>query len=239
MKVVIQQPMFFPWCGYFELAKFADVFVHYNDVQLPRGASFTTRVQIKVPHGQLWLSASVDRSNGYMHYINEFGFSKEYNWREKHINTLRNYYYKAKYFDEMIHLAEDIYNYDTNNLAEFDQYCDEKIMSYFGFSPKIFKSSEMKIGGSGTERLVDICKSLNADAYITAHGALNYLNYDLFEKNKIEVLFMDYCIKPWPQLFKEFTPYITALDLIAATGSRCNEYLGSKPVYWRDFIKNT
>jgi hypothetical protein len=237
MKIVIQQPIFFPWYGYLELAKFADVLVHYDDVQLPRGASFTTHVQIKAPCGQLWLSAPIERSNGYMRNINEFEFSNGIDWRRKHIDTLRNYYHKAKYFNEMMMLTSNVYANDTNNLAEFDEYCDEQMISYFGFCPNILKSSMLGISGSSTERLVEICKELSAGIYITAHGALNYLNYDLFEKSNIEVMFMDYHIKPWPQFYGDFTPYVTALDLIAATGKQCVDYLDSKPIYWRDFIK--
>ena len=46
MKVVISQPMLFPWVGMLEQIMLADVFVHYADVQFSKG-SFTNRVQIK------------------------------------------------------------------------------------------------------------------------------------------------------------------------------------------------
>ena len=37
--VVISQPMFLPWVGLFEQARHADVWFHYDDVQLPQGRS--------------------------------------------------------------------------------------------------------------------------------------------------------------------------------------------------------
>jgi WbqC-like protein len=40
--VVILQPQFFPWIGYFEQVHRADIFVHFADVQLPQGRSFCT-----------------------------------------------------------------------------------------------------------------------------------------------------------------------------------------------------
>ena len=51
MKVVISQSMFFPWVGFLEQLKLADVYVFYDDVQFSKG-SFTNRVRVK---------ASVDR----------------------------------------------------------------------------------------------------------------------------------------------------------------------------------
>ena len=56
MKVVISQPMFFPWVGFLEQMRLADVYVHYDDVQFSKG-SFTNRVQIKTPEGFIWLTA--------------------------------------------------------------------------------------------------------------------------------------------------------------------------------------
>ena len=54
-RVVISQPMLFPWVGLFEQIRAADVYVHYDDVQFSKG-SFTNRVQIKTARGPRWLT---------------------------------------------------------------------------------------------------------------------------------------------------------------------------------------
>jgi len=238
MQLVIQQPIFFPWCGYLELAKAADVFVHLDDVQLINKASFTNRVQIKNKSDVLWLTAPIDKSKGHLVKINESYFSDKTNWRNKHLKTIQQLYIKTFYYKEMMELTIDIYNQDTNNIAEFDIYCDNKLISFFGIKAKILKSSEILTHGSKSELVLSICKELGADTYITAHGALNYLDYNLFEKNNIEVKYVDYNFKPWNQQFGEWTPYVTSLDLIAAVGKNCIDHLNSKTVYWRDFISS-
>ncbi len=53
--VVISQPMYFPWPGFFELVACADVYVHLADAQFSKG-SFTNRVQIKKPGGFTWMT---------------------------------------------------------------------------------------------------------------------------------------------------------------------------------------
>ena len=55
MKIVISQPMFFPWVGLFEQIRLADIYVHYDDVQFSKG-SFVNRVQIKTNKGTQWLT---------------------------------------------------------------------------------------------------------------------------------------------------------------------------------------
>ena len=55
MKVVISQPMFFPWVGMFEQIRLADIYVHYGDVRFSKG-SYVNRVQIKTAQGVRWLT---------------------------------------------------------------------------------------------------------------------------------------------------------------------------------------
>ena len=49
--VVISQPMYFPWPGFFELIAAADVYVHLDDVQFSKGG-FTNRIQLKTVQGK-------------------------------------------------------------------------------------------------------------------------------------------------------------------------------------------
>ena len=54
-RVVISQPMYFPWAGILEQVRLSNVFVHYEDVQFTRG-SFSNRVQVKTEKGMHWLT---------------------------------------------------------------------------------------------------------------------------------------------------------------------------------------
>src|SRR5690242_3092238 len=94
--LVVSQPMFLPWIGLFEQVRLADVFVHYDDVELPRGRSLVTRVQIKLPSGVRWLTAPIDHTRS-GRLINEVVFAGE-GWRAKHLETLRHAYARAPFF---------------------------------------------------------------------------------------------------------------------------------------------
>ncbi len=60
MKVVISQPMLFPWVGMLEQVRLADRYVDYSDVQFSRG-SFVNRVQVKTCTGPRWITAPLYR----------------------------------------------------------------------------------------------------------------------------------------------------------------------------------
>src|SRR4051794_36230750 len=94
--LVVLQPMFLPWVGFFEQARLSDVFIHYDDVQLPQGRSFVSRVQIKSAQGVSWLSAPIDRTDS-ARSIKETVFVDHTDWRSKHLKTLRHAYAGAPY----------------------------------------------------------------------------------------------------------------------------------------------
>jgi hypothetical protein len=235
MNVVISQPMFLPWLGLFEQIKLSNVFVHYDDVKLPQGRSFMSRVQIKTTSGSAWLTAPIDRNlSGDL--ISDSWLIGEQEWRRRHLKTIYCCYAKAPFFDLMYDLASQIYSFPSNNLSEFNQNAIEAVSSWLELDTIYIKSSQLEIHGSSTQRLVDICKKFKAQNYITGLGALNYIDYKKFEDNDIHVRYMAYQKQSYQQLYGEFTPYVTILDAIANCGENTRKLLCSNSIYWKDFI---
>ena len=226
--------MFLPWVGLFEQVRLADVFVHYDDVQLPQGRSFISRVQIKSPNGISWLTAPIDHAKSGK-LINEVVLVNHEDWRGKHLRTIRHAYAKRPFFDLMFGVAEKIYSQTTDLLAEFNMSATQQIAQWLGLSPRFLRSSELGVGGASTERLVGLCELAGCDVYVTGHGALHYLNHQAFEEKGISVRYMDYRKVPYQQGQGEFTPYVSILDAIANCGERTRELLCSNAVYWREF----
>jgi len=238
MNVVISQPMFLPWIGLFEQMRLADIFVHYDDVQLPQGRSFMSRVQVKTPAGIAWLTAPIDRRRS-GRLINETWLVSDGEWRWIHLEKLKSCYRRTPYFDLMFKLAEEIYGYPENNLARFNGNALERLAAFLGLSPKFLSSSELGVGGMRTERLVAVCRHLRADNYITGLGALKYLEYSRFESFGISVRYMAYQMRPYEQSHGEFRPYVTILDAIAHCGEQTRDLLCSESVYWKDYISGS
>lgn len=227
--------MFFPWVGLFEQIKLSDVFVHYDDVQFPQGRSFISRVQIKTNSGVNWLTAPVSRAKS-GRLINQTVLVSDSEWRTHHLQTLKHSYAKAPFFDEMYELAKEIYSLPSDNLSSFNCNCIEKISSYLDIKTKFFKSSDIGCSSSSSEKLLELCLHFGAKNYITGLGAINYLDYSIFENNSIKVNYMSYEKKTYPQLHGEFTPFVSVLDAIANLGKNTSSLICSNAVYWKDFV---
>jgi hypothetical protein len=232
--LVVSQPMFLPWVGLFEQVRLADVFVHYDDVQMPQGRGFISRVQVRAANGVTWLTAPVDRARS-GRLLNEVVLFEQEGWRETHLRTLRHAYAKRPHSELMLGLAEEAYGQPTDRLAEFNIGATELVARRLGLAPRFERSSRMGVGGSSTERLVRLCEATECDVYVTGHGALHYLEHERFEERGIAVRYMDYRKVPYEQGHGEFTPYVTVLDAIANCGEGARELLGSEAVYWKDF----
>lgn len=236
MNVVISQPMFLPWIGLFDQMRLADVFIHYDDVQMPRGRSFMSRVQIPTTLGTNWLSAQVDRGRS-GETINTTYFKSDTGWRDTHLRTFRHTYAKARNFPEMIGLAEEIYAFEGDCLADFNINAIEKIASAIGLRPRVLKSSETGVPGQSTERLVALCEYVQGTEYITGHGAANYMDHEAFERHGINVSYMDYATNNWPQITPSFTPYVTIFDALSSVpANEIVDLMSAGTTPWRQFL---
>lgn len=233
-NIVVSQPMFLPWIGMFEQLNLSDIFVHYDDVQFPQGRSFTNRVQIKTKDGIKWLTVPIDKKNSGK-LINETLISYNENWQDKHLSIIKQSFSKTKYKKDVLDLVEKIYFKQFETISELNIYAFELLADYLGFSKKFVLSSSLHINTRSSQKLVDIVKSLNGKKYITGLGALNYIDYDVFEEENIFLEYMDYSISSYEQMFGDFTPFVTILDLIANEGQHGKRYINSKSIYWKEF----
>ncbi len=234
MKVVISQSMYFPWVGLLEQVKLADIFIHYDDVQFTRG--FYNRVQIKTSNGIRWLTVPLlNYHRGQK--IDQVLIDNKKNWRQQHREILRQSYFLAPYREDMLALVDDVFSRELHTVADVSRGSLLSLSEYFNLSSDtIFRDSkELGISGARSQRLLDICISLNCDTYVTGHGAINYLDHKLFGLSQINVEYMKYKRTSYPQLHGEFTPYVTALDLVANCGKGGARKIHSNSVNWKEF----
>lgn len=233
--IVVSQPMIFPWAGMLEQVRRADVFVHYDDVQLPQGRSFITRVQIKTAQGVRWLSVPIERHGA--ESIANVKVDDGQPWRKNHLESLRHAYGHAPFGELVLEMARTVLEMKTPFLAELNIASIEVMARYFGFKPRFLRSGDLNISGHSTERLLAIVQHLEGTKYLTGHGARNYLAHELFAEAGISVEYMQYNIVPYPQAHGPFTPYVTGLDLLANVGTAGIEAMQSTTVPWQDFVE--
>tara|TARA_B100000242_G_C43045306_1_gene487871 strand:+ start:1940 stop:2683 length:744 start_codon:yes stop_codon:yes gene_type:complete len=236
-KIGIIQPHFFPWLGFYCLMKEVDTLVWLDDVQIGQ-KSFQNRVQVNTPHGLNWIKALYKKNIPRKERLfKNLEILKNSDWKENNLNILSEGYRKTKNFE----LIKKIYN-DT---VEKDQFLEILISSCIKpasilnvVPASIFLSSDLKIKSTSSNRILEIVKYLDGNKYITGHGSLNYLDHDKFEKNDINVFYLDYKINRWPQPKNYIYPYVSILDFISCSTSTKNYKLNYNLVNWKSFKKN-
>jgi hypothetical protein len=231
--VVISQPMYFPWIGFFAQMAMADVYVWLDDVQFSRG-SFTNRIQVKTIKGYHWMTIPL-AGKGSFQKISDLQASKD-DWRASHRDLLRQQLSELPYRSEALSVFDAGVACDTVSNCLIAS-CVRPAVHIGVLPPKIFRSSDFKSVGSSWQRVLDIVLELGGTRYLTGHGAANYLDHEEFEKNDIAVEYMKYDPLPWRQNFDSpFTPYVTILDPIAALGAEVNSHLRPQTMPWREFL---
>ena len=228
--------MFFPWVGFFEQILLCDTYVDYSDVQFSKG-SFTNRVQVKAPEGTKWLTVPLHRVR-LGQPINEVEINNDQDWRGAHFSLLKRCYQAAPYYAEMIRLVESVYGRDWALINDLSKETLMTICRYFGFFDKkrFVNIQDLSVDGSSSERVLAVLQKLDANTYITGHGASRYLKHEIFQAAGIEVEYMNYQKKSYPQLHGDFNSYLSILDLISNVGRDGLSLLCSGTVNYRDFI---
>ncbi len=237
-KTVISQSMYFPWVGFLEQVKIADVFIHYDDVQYARG--FYNRVQVKTESGSKWMTVPL-RGHRRGQRIDEVLVDNRTDWRSQHKDILKQAYLNAPHRDEMLSLVDKVFSKKIYTLQDISRESTIALARYFNIcnDTEFLDSSNMRVQGASSQRLHDLCVAVEADRYITGHGAKNYLDHELFERSKIKIEYMDYKMLPYSQLYSGFNPYVTALDLVANCGKKGGEVICSTSVYWKEFLNES
>jgi WbqC-like protein family len=236
LKVVISQPMLFPWVGMLEQIRLADVYVHYTDVQYSKG-SLVNRVQIKTSTGVKWLTVPLVRVE-LGQKICEVRPQPDTDWKRRHLEFLTQCYAHAPFKSEMLSIVRRVYDAEYRTLGELSTASVMALCDYFGLTHgrRFVPIEDLCVDGASSERVLGIVSALGGRTYITGHGARNYLKHDLFESVGICVEYMSYRKLPYRQLHGEFTPFVSALDLVANEGRAGERYIQSTSVYWRDFL---
>lgn len=224
-KVAIVQSNYIPWKGYFDLINMVDEFILFDDMQFTK-RDWRNRNLIKSPNGLIWLTIPV-RTKGKFHQRIRETVVTNNKWRENHWKTIKINYSKSKYFADYCNVFEDLYlSCQETYLSRINYLFISKICKILGITSKITWSMDYKVGEGKTERLVNICKQANSSEYISGPSAMNYLDEDLFEKEGIQLTFIDYSGYPeYEQLYPPFEHDLSVIDLIFNTGPEFHQYL--------------
>lgn len=226
-KLVVLQPSYLPWLGYFDQYHWSDVFVLYDDVQYDKHG-WRNRNRIRTASGLQWLTVPVltrgkDRPDNLDVSIDD---SKP--WRKKHCRSLQQAYSKAPYFDMVYPALEAVLTKDQTLLIDLNIELLGALTELLEMPWKVVRSSELGIPGRKTGRLIGICQKFGATDYLTGDAARDYLDESAFEVAGVKVHWHGYQHPEYRQRFDGFEPYASVVDLLFNHGPESKAILASK-----------
>lgn len=223
MKCAIMQPTYIPWLGYFDLIDRVDKFVFLDDVKLEK-CSWQVRNRVKTPQGELYLTIPIRKTKSRDRLlINEAVINDKEPWRKKHLKSIFYAYRKSEFFNEVYPFTEKLINNKTIKLYDLNINIITAISNRIGIDKKFILSSNLKnLSGKKELRIVSICKEINCDKYLSPQGSAVYIEKNLpggeFPKSNIGLFYHNYKHPVYKQLYTEFLPYMSILDLLFNCG---------------------
>lgn len=209
-KVAIMQPYILPYIGYFQLINAVDKFVIYDDVQfIKRGWINRNNILFQGEKKLLTIPLNGASSNKQINEIEIFD-------NNKFLKTLETAYVKAPYKRTVMPLINEIFSNTDKNLSRFIGNSLKKVSSYIGIETIFCYSSDIEGHQSlkGQNKIIHICKAINAGTYINPIGGKELYDRHIFKHEGINLYFINPHLSNYRQLGNEFIPGLSIVDVL-------------------------
>jgi hypothetical protein len=196
-----------------------------DQVQFPLGRGWMNHNRLKSDKGELWLTVPVWKKGRGKQLIRDVEICDETGWRRKHLLSLRQQYAHAPYSAEHLPAIEAIYEFGHRRLLDINVDIIRYLAAALGITTAFVLQSELGVSGRGTALLVDVCRALKADTYVTLSPVEKYLDSAQFGESGIRLEFARFSPPRYPQLWGEFRYNVSALDLLLNCGPKAHDIL--------------
>lgn len=212
--MVILQPGYLPWTGYFDMMDKCDLFVHHVDVQYDK-QSWRNRNRIRTEAGWSWLSVPVELTGYSTGLIMDIRIDNTKAWARKHLNLLTQNYRRAPYFDRYAGLFESALLSGWELLSDLDLHMAGLLMRELGLNTRTMLSTEFDLEGLKAEdRVLEICRQAGATEYLNGPAGKILYTPERFEAAGIALTWHDYRHPEYMQQYPGFVPYLSVVDLL-------------------------
>jgi len=156
------QPYVFPYIGYFHLINSVEKFVFYDDVAFIK-QGWINRNNILINKAPYLFSIPVVNVSSF-ELINKTEISYKTDWTIKLLKTIDSSYRKAKNFNFIYPLIEQLVMSKPQYVSDFAKRSVQTVLNYLDVKTEIIPSS-VQYENSGLKaqtRVIDICKKENA-----------------------------------------------------------------------------
>ena len=227
-SIAIMQPVYLPWLGYFEQIGVTDTFMFLDDVQYTK-QDWRNRNRIRSSGGWFWLTVPVSQLR-FDQPISETHIRDDY-WKRKHICSLHHNYISAPFYNEILAIIEPHIYADDPKLITLTMGLIESLADYLSIGSTFLRASDVpRATTDRNARIIELCQHAGANCLYTGPAAKAYIDYDLFERNGVDLVFQDYQHPTYKQMFGGFESHMSIIDLLMNYGKAARDILLSSPL---------
>ncbi|MDK2678964.1 WbqC family protein [Vibrio vulnificus] len=218
MNLAIMQPYFFPYIGYFSLIHKSDEFIIFDTPQFMRKGWIERNRIAKLTGGSVYIKVPLVKAPLTTSIKDMIIDSSSVDWKKKILAQLEVYKKSAPFYDEVIQLVESVLEYNGCSIVELNRIALESVCSYLKLDSKISVYSEMNLDitppRNPDEWALNICKSLEATSYINASGGESFFDASKYDKNNIDLYFINQPLEEYKQINSGFEPGLSIIDVM-------------------------
>jgi len=186
MKIAIMQPYFLPYIGYWQLINAVDEFVIYDNIKYTKKGWINRNRYV----GGRTFTIPIKKGSDSLTVV-EREISEVYD-RKKLSRQIQSAYRDAVYLKQCFPLVNSCIMDHRNNLFEYIHRSVINICDYLNVNTKITVSSNINIDHSlkSQEKVLAICKAMNATQYINPIGGTELYDKAVFQKEGISLNFL-------------------------------------------------
>jgi len=154
-----------------------------------------------------------------MRRICETTIPSERHWQQKHWDTMRFAYARAPFFGEYSRYWSEVFARDYALLVDLVGETTEHLMSALGITTPLVRSSTLGVCGVKSELVLNLCRAVGADQYVSGPFGRDYLDLPAFATAGVQVSFHEYVTPSYPQVLDGFEPNLSAVDALFNCGT--------------------
>lgn len=215
MKLAIMFPYFLPYIGYWQLMKYVDKFVIYDNAEFEK-AGWIRRNYILINGQKKMFTVPIKKASDYLNIDQRELTENSDSEMRKILRQIEQNYRRAPFFKETFPLIESIFLYDNRNLFYFVYHSIRQIAEYLSIETPIIVSSAIEMDHCLRKRdkVIEICRKLEADSYINTVGGMTLYDKADFKRNGITLDFFQSELPVYRQYQYEFIPYLSIIDVM-------------------------
>ncbi len=222
----IHQPQYLSYLGFFHKLAHCDIFVAMDNVQFER-RGIQHRNKIKTKQGEQWITVPVTHGSRDEELISEMVISSEQPWVQKQWGSLVTNYSRAPYFDRYAPALKAILDRGWTSLCELDMALTQWVMDELEIKTPIVYLSTLAVEGRKSELLINACKAVGADTYLSGAGGKRYMDLAAFAGAQVNIQWQEFQFPTYEQLFPDlgFLPYLSIVDTLMCCGPNTRKFL--------------